>query len=199
LIGILFPLVAHRIAWVRWVSLAALCSLALLLPLNIFLFHYLFLFALGILAFFCSSGKIGRRTFVLALPAFCAGLYLTMGAAIAAVGAAVAASIVFVPLNNSFLNFFGAISYSLYLLHVPLGGKVINLGARFEGSSLSKILTLLAAFGLSVGAAYLFYRFVERPSQRWCSSISYRRAAKPEESYSPTAATSLCTPVGVAE
>lgn len=184
LIGLMFPLIASKRSWIRWGLLIALGIFPFLLPSNIFLFHYMFLFALGILAYFCHCRLIMRRTFIVALPAFCAGLYLTMGAAVAVIGVTVATMIVFVSLNNSVLNFFGAISYSLYLLHVPLGGRVINIGDRDAESSSAQVITLLVALGISVVASCLFYRFVERPSQQWCSSIKYnRRKREPRESY----------------
>ena len=74
-------------------------------------------------------------------------------------------------------QFFGHISYSLYLLHVPIGGRVINLCARFVHTMPAKCLVLMTALAFSTGAAWLLYRFVEQPAQQWSSAIRYGRKA----------------------
>ena len=61
------------------------------------------------------------------------------------------------------LSGLGAISFSLYLLHVPVGGKIVNLGLRWlAGPGGHLVLSLIALAG-SLLAATLFWRFVERP------------------------------------
>ena len=45
------------------------------------------------------------------------------------------------------LLFFGQISYSLFLLHVPIGGKVINLSLRFVHTTPGKLVVLADRFG----------------------------------------------------
>jgi peptidoglycan/LPS O-acetylase OafA/YrhL len=95
------------------------------------------------------------------------------GAIIAIVGISTALVIQFVHLRSSRLTDFGLISYSLYLLHVPIGGKIMNLGGRFAHTLPALILVLAAAVVGSVAAAALFYRFIELPSQRLSSSVRY--------------------------
>jgi peptidoglycan/LPS O-acetylase OafA/YrhL len=64
----------------------------------------------------------------------------------------------------SWLSFIGLMSYSLYLMHVPLQGRVINLGSRFiQNSSLSLLALQILGWAVAIAASYLFYRFVERP------------------------------------
>lgn len=58
----------------------------------------------------------------------------------------------------------GAISYSLYLLHVPIGGRIVNLGGRFVSGDLSELVLSLAALALSVLAAVVFWKLVENPA-----------------------------------
>ena len=55
----------------------------------------------------------------------------------------------------------------------PIGGRVVNLGARFAHNLPLQISVLAAALAVSYFAAWLMYRFVERPAQRWSASISY--------------------------
>jgi len=89
-----------------------------------------------------------------------------------------ALAIAFLTLRYSWLTFLGLVSYSLYLVHVPIGGKVVNLGARYAHGLYSEILVLFLAVTASIFSAYLLYRAVELPSQRVSSKISYKRASE---------------------
>src|ERR1019366_7311182 len=84
-------------------------------------------------------------------------------------------AIAFLTLRSSRLTWLGGISYSLYLVHCPIGGKVVNLGARHAHGLYSEITVLIFAATASILAAYLLYRAVELPSQRLSSKISYGR------------------------
>jgi peptidoglycan/LPS O-acetylase OafA/YrhL len=71
--------------------------------------------------------------------------------------------------------FFGAISYSLYLIHVPIGGRVINLGRRFgEGPVLEAIL-IITALLVSILFAWIFAKLVEVPAMRASKKLERRR------------------------
>jgi peptidoglycan/LPS O-acetylase OafA/YrhL len=65
------------------------------------------------------------------------------------------------------LQFLGLISYSLYLVHVPVGGRVVNLGARFIDGELQQLFLTLFALMMSIAAAWVFMRLVERPAIAW--------------------------------
>lgn len=59
----------------------------------------------------------------------------------------------------------GAISYSLYLVHVPIGGRFVNLFQRFLPETVWVDLALsLGGLGMSLCAAWLFWRWIERPA-----------------------------------
>ncbi|WNC68812.1 acyltransferase [Thalassotalea nanhaiensis] len=79
--------------------------------------------------------------------------------------------IVFLVPNNNILlankvgDFIGKISYSLYLLHMPIIAKVNELTLSIE-------LKLLVSIILSVGAAYLSYRYFEKPSAKYIRNIA---------------------------
>lgn len=64
----------------------------------------------------------------------------------------------------SWLNFMGLMSYSLYLMHVPLQGRVINLGSRFIPTKSLALLGLqILGWIVAITVSYLFYRWVEHP------------------------------------
>jgi len=60
------------------------------------------------------------------------------------------------PLKPVFL--LGLISYSLYLIHVPVGGRVVNLMLRFDSAFFFRAAV---ATTVSLAAAYLFFRVIE--------------------------------------
>jgi peptidoglycan/LPS O-acetylase OafA/YrhL len=60
--------------------------------------------------------------------------------------------------------FLGGISYSLYLTHTIVGGRVMNLGMRFGDSALYQITLMGVALAVSLVFAVLFARLVERPA-----------------------------------
>jgi peptidoglycan/LPS O-acetylase OafA/YrhL len=55
----------------------------------------------------------------------------------------------------------GAMSYSLYLIHVPVGGRVVNMLRR---TTLSEWMIVSAAVTASLAAGWIFYNAVERSS-----------------------------------
>jgi peptidoglycan/LPS O-acetylase OafA/YrhL len=63
------------------------------------------------------------------------------------------------------LQFLGAISYSLYLVHNPVTGALFRAGYRLTGDTLALEATWLGlVLGLCIALAYVFHRAVERPS-----------------------------------
>jgi peptidoglycan/LPS O-acetylase OafA/YrhL len=171
LIGLAFPLLVARGRGLRFGFLGLLLAVSMLVRDEALVFRYLPLFVAGILAFQSKVGLISTRVLL-------AGLAATAVAGpIAAIGIAAALLIRFVEVPASRWTDFGLISYSLYLLHVPIGGKVMNLGGRFAHSTPAVAALLVAAMGASIVAAVVFYRLVELPSQRLSSSIRYRAAA----------------------
>ncbi|MEH2197159.1 acyltransferase family protein [Nostoc sp.] len=66
------------------------------------------------------------------------------------------------------LKFTGVMSYSLYLLHVPFQGRVINLGSRFIPLD-SPMMLLLQIFGwaVAISVSFMFYRLIEKPLSDW--------------------------------
>ena len=175
LIGSLFPLLVARRKLVRLGFLALLLVLAAVIHDQALVFRYFPLFVAGILTFQCKAGLISTRTLLAGLFITGAASWFINGGLIACVGVATALIIQFVQLRSSRLTDFGLISYSLYLLHVPIGGKIMNLGGRFAHGTPAMLMLCATAAAGSIGAALLFYRYIELPSQRLSSSVRYGR------------------------
>jgi peptidoglycan/LPS O-acetylase OafA/YrhL len=69
-------------------------------------------------------------------------------------------------------SFLGSISYSLYLLHVPIGGRVVNLGRRFCDSSSCEFPLSVLALLICLVSATIYSRLVERPAQRASKTVA---------------------------
>jgi len=180
-IGLIFPLIVSRSNAVRLLTLVTMCLSAYLIREKALLFSYFALFAIGILVFQLYLKLIGITAFFLLslLVAFVVGV--TLGPVTAVAGLLAGYAIAFGGrIRIGSFGYFGAISYSLYLLHVPIGGRVINLGERYAVNDFDKVLTLGGALILSIAAAHLYYRYVECPSRLLSSRIRY--ADGPERS-----------------
>ncbi|ATQ66570.1 MULTISPECIES: acyltransferase family protein [Methylosinus] len=93
-----------------------------------------------------------------------------------AAAAGFAFAFLFVPLKADVpvFGFLGAISYSLYLIHVPIGGRIVNLGTRLPEAEWMRAGAAFAAVAASLVAAYWFWRLVENPTAAWSRSIRLR-------------------------
>jgi len=79
-------------------------------------------------------------------------------------------------LGWGWLQFLGAISYSLYLLHNPLTGAGFNLVRRALPPGIAtELVGLAASVAICVAVSYAAYRLVEVPSQRWSRAIRLKR------------------------
>lgn len=78
-----------------------------------------------------------------------------------------------VPNNNIFLankvgDFIGKISYSLYLLHMPIIAKVNQFDFSIE-------LKLLVSIILSIATAYLSYKYFEKPVAKFIRNLAFNK------------------------
>lgn len=177
LMGLLFPLLAHESASVRRSTLALFVFSCLVLPYQKHLPHYAPLFGLGIIAYQMKAGLMERlegavTTVLISLVALVGSNPLHVP-----VGLVSLAVILLVTKTNPIIAFFGTISYSLYLLHVPLGSRLINLSLHWPQTYWTKVGVIAAAFAVTIAGAWLFHRFIEKPSQNLSARIKYQRAA----------------------
>lgn len=80
------------------------------------------------------------------------------------------------------LQFIGLVSYSLYLLHNPLTGSGFNVVKRLLPAGwATELVGLAASIAICLLCAWLAFRYVERPSQRWSRRIALdgRSALRP--------------------
>lgn len=148
-------------------------------------------FFLGVLAYRC--GYLKERSWPLFLLA-AVTLLGRDGVSVFAVPCAFASIFLFVAarfgkLGRAPLQWLGAISYSLYLVHVPtlrlLSGAWQHLAGRgMVSDTLGGVLLISAC----LTAAWLFYLVVERPSHRLAKRL-FRKEPEPITHYQPAPST----------
>jgi peptidoglycan/LPS O-acetylase OafA/YrhL len=176
LVALLFPWLCAR-DW-RHRCLLMLIMLAAYLPLHgqaqvTWLFGYLPLFMCGFLLFQRHAGIIGWTeywlwTFLL--------LPVTLNYSLVMPGLVLLS--VCLMLRNRWhgpvTDFLGRISYSLYLVHLPLGVALQRLLLPHIDGEAGRITLAFGTLVFCIVGAWLFYRVVERPSQRLAKRFSYR-------------------------
>lgn len=175
LIALVYGLIAGRPALGRWLFFAGFIALSFCpWPENRFVFSYAGFFMAGILLFQWVCGIAGSREFFMLVAITAAALWFRNGMILMLL--AVGALIVIVYINKipKLFRDLGLISYSLYLIHVPIGGRIINLcEARIQNVLIREIVVIIAFFACIV-ASIFFYRYIERYFKKLSGSIRYK-------------------------
>ena len=178
-IGLLFPWIARREQARGFMALAGACMLLVAFldwPARVILF----VMGLQVYRYVILGDPTWRNLLVLAS---CLALMAQAGALTeGCVGFAVAVllsnhgRIPAVPsaLGRA-LGGLGLISYSLYLVHVPVGGRVVNLGKRFISNEVEYLVLSLAALVVSLLVSLAIFLLVERPAQSIARRVSLLR------------------------
>ncbi len=137
--------------------------------------HWVPLFLMGISVASWRLGRLGRRDLALTLAACTAVAAVELSLPIAGVALATALLIAARPdLTTPPLAWLGRISYSLYLVHVPIGERAMNLLHRLH---LPPLAGLAGALTVTLLAAWAFFRLVEEPARLWAARIGRGPAA----------------------
>lgn len=176
LISLVFGSLSSGRRFLRWPVICVFLVLPFFFHTDTYVFRFTSLFMLGIAAFLYRVNIVGKveTAFVFTIAAISSWVTLGMAATLAGLITAILICLDWKPCRAKPLLFLGTISYSLYLLHVPIGGRVVNLGRRFVDSPLEE--WLLSAFALLVSliCAGIFWKLVERPAQEWASRWKYQ-------------------------
>jgi peptidoglycan/LPS O-acetylase OafA/YrhL len=131
-------------------------------------FTWTSLFAAGIATWMRRTGLVGRAPYYVLLVLALAVHGMVVGWSGSFVGLATALCIDRdLPHSSKPWIFVGTVSYSLYLFHPLVGGRLMNLASRSDVAMTLYPLTVAAAVGLSVAVAWVFWRLVEKPSHAW--------------------------------
>jgi len=188
LLGLTFPLLANRRWWVQIGGTLLMLLGFRLVPSFHVIFHSVPIFLVGIFVFQYRMGLSSVWRMLLSMAVVFAIMKTPIGMPVSIVAIATGLLIAFGTLENRWCNRLGEISYSVYLLHIPIGLNVIAFLSRmpYSGSYIAAIDVL--AVVTCVAASMAFYRWIEDPSQKWSSAIKIKPVKKVDELV-PVAAT----------
>ncbi|MDR3717126.1 MAG: acyltransferase, partial [Puia sp.] len=174
LIAVVFGVIVSPNRYLR-LSFFVLFSVSslLLAPYDRAIFTYAPFFILGILLFQWVCGITSKTEFLI-LTLMTVGLvFFRHGWELTFIVVAALLVIVYVDKVPAFLRWMGLISYSLYLIHVPIGGRIINIAEVKVHSVFLRECIVFVSFAVCLIAAAMFYKFIERPCKRISGAIRY--------------------------
>lgn len=159
--------------WKVFYGLFILFILTSLIPQDIYyISKHSVVFGLGILLFLIKTGTLQRKTGnVLAV----LGVVLVgkvNGIEVALFSAIGYLLIQFWEYKSRISEFFGQISYSLYLTHGLIGGTILYRLHPRATTLTMKFFFVSLAFTFSIIGAYLFWKIIENPAKKWAKRVS---------------------------
>lgn len=165
LIGLLFPLFVSKNNFISLCTITIFCLSKLLFVQPFFFFHYSPFFTIGILIFLSETNLFYKKIFWLCIPLILGFISYQFGQIVFFASIFSIFFLVFCRnIESKPVLFLGTISYSLYLIHVPIGGRIINLSKNFIDGDNLRMLVILIAISVTILSSYIFYRFIELPS-----------------------------------
>jgi len=188
LIGLLLPLLVSARKAMRLVVISAMMAAYFTIYWDRLVFHFLPVFLIGVLVFQYRSQLIGKREMLGLIAVMVLSMWRISGWLVPLVAVPTGLLIAFSRLQSRAMDRVGDVSYSLYLLHLPIGVSIIGLLSHWLPYS-SYYIGVLDVIGVaaSMGAAGIMYQFIEKPSQEMSSAIRFRRRVKPAPAPAVTA------------
>ncbi|KQS32759.1 acyltransferase [Dyadobacter sp. Leaf189] len=173
-IALIFPLISSRIPVVWITTLILFNCLSFYFDRN-YLFNFSVFFSTGIVIYRLLVDKLTLKNFATCIAVLIAfGFYRYSYLEVLVILST--SILILAPLRPSLLSsFFGNISYSLYLLHFPIGLRVVNLTQRFVDNELLRSAAVVAALLLSIYVAYIYFRVIEKPCKEASQRIKYQK------------------------
>ena len=139
--------------------------------------HWVPLFLMGIAVAAFRWELISRNRLLAQLGVYAAAAVIELSWPVAAVALGSALLIAFMPmLSAAPLDWLGRISYSLYLVHSPVGERLMNLTHRFDPPA---VVSLAIAMGLTLLFAWGFNVAIEEPARRWARRVGQGASPAP--------------------
>ncbi|HWZ35391.1 MAG TPA: acyltransferase [Mucilaginibacter sp.] len=163
ILALLFPLLIKGPKYVSIAVLIAISLFCLRYTVRGFIISYVYDFAFGFLAFFAYTKIVNMRPFIIILVGFTVAICCFKSIASGLVPFLTVLTIVFMKTSKPVpvLSFLGNISYSIYLIHIPV---MTFLGHQLSIYHLSPLALSVIFIATIIPAAYLMFYLVEKPS-----------------------------------
>jgi peptidoglycan/LPS O-acetylase OafA/YrhL len=175
-IALIFPLLRHRHAALRWAVMAVIIALPPAATTFRSLPMFSALFGMGILTFWRLSGRAGKLPFHLALLACGLTTWQAMSWPPALLGVLTALAIAHATPHHRLLEWLGSISYPFYLFHLVVAGLCMPILGKMPRGPWQDSAAVLGLLAISLLLSLAMHRWIERPSMRWSSAVRYRRS-----------------------
>ena len=178
LVGLVLPLLANSRRLVRLAAMAAMTIAYFAFPSSRLIFHHLPVFLIGIFVFQYRARLIGLREMLGLSLVMVLAMLGPLGWIVAAVSVSTGLLIALSAFHNRALDLVGDVSYSLYLLHLPIGVGVIACLSHWLPYSGSYIGVLdVIGLAASGAVAWIMYQIIEKPSQDMSSAVRFAHRA----------------------
>jgi peptidoglycan/LPS O-acetylase OafA/YrhL len=174
LIALVFPLIKNTNHLLNCIIPITLTISSLVIDDYRFVFFYGSIFSQGILLLLIMRYKINSLLGVIVIGFSSIITIYVHGLDIAIVSLITVFVIAFLNIDKKLLNQLGDISYSLYLIHGLVGVNLIYLLARYCKSFTTKVGLVVMALFLSILAAVIYYRIIEKHSKKWSQKITLK-------------------------
>lgn len=166
LIGLIYPLFVSKKRGIQAFILILFIGFNFIGIDHRFVFNYGTIFLIGISLFLIHAQYLPKKIgFVIVFICIIATGYLH-SISIAIVCTATVFAIHFVEIDTKLTNLFGDISYSFYLTHGLIGGNLIYFMLPKAKTLPNQLMLLSISVLACLIFAYLFWRFIEAPSQK---------------------------------
>jgi peptidoglycan/LPS O-acetylase OafA/YrhL len=175
LIAMIFPLLLHKVKHYSYGVLLIGALMSLFIHEHSLIFNYSILFIVGILLFQFHIGYLSKKQFGSFLLLALLLLYIKFDNRYLVAALLPYFFITYFEFNDRVSKFLGNISYSLYLVHIPIGGRIINLCENFVQNEMIRSLFVFVALAVSIFAAWLFFIIIEKPFMTLSKHITYKK------------------------
>ncbi len=179
LIGLTFTFLQKSSSKITLLILLLACSLPFLIHIDYLISEYLLLFISGFLYYLFYIEKIKVQVLILFL-AFIFVLNIIQFDIFNAFCPLIAISFFhFIKKTNNIFLFLGKISFSLYLLHTPIGTDgIINFSQNFILDETGRTILMFSTIPLVLFFSWLFYKVVEEPALKFSKKIVFNQKTK---------------------
>ena len=180
LIGLMMPLLGTHRRLPRFLATSAMMLTYFSFYNDRLVFHYLPVFLIGVFVFQYRTNIIASGEMLGLIAVMVLSMHRISGWLVPMVAVPTALLIAYSALQSRAADRVGDVSYSLYLLHLPIGVSVIGLLSHWLPYS-SYYIGVLDVVGVaaSMWAAWVMYQIIEKPSQEMSSAIRFARRVKP--------------------
>lgn len=163
LIGLCYNLFTHKNKIISYLSLIIFLFATYITPNSYTIFAYGEIFIVGILVFLYYTKHFSYKEFIIFL--VCAILIALLKQPLKTLAPTLltSACILWLNLDTKIGNFLGKISYSLYLVHAPIGQRLIYESFNFIQNPLLRTCWVIFAIFVAILAAYIYYLVIEKP------------------------------------